>query len=130
MFPKFAGKSSIKFTSWYEQILSTLAIPPRQSLYNKSENDIVNKSQATESLSQKLYSALQVFLQGETQTIMRAKHHLRGKDLAYLKALKSIYKQKLTKVEIINKEREYNSLFCKQDESLDSLAARRIALKQ
>ena len=115
-FPKFSGKSSADFTSWYEQILSIIAIPPWQQLYDSATNDVVDESQAPTVLSQKLYSSLQVCMQGEAQTIMRDKTHLRGKSISYLKTLKSIFKHKLTKVELISKEVEYNSLFRKTDE--------------
>ena len=129
-FPKFSGKSSSDFTSWYEQILSILAIPPWQKLYDPITNDVVEESDQVATLSQKLYSSLQISMQGEAQTIMRSKSHLRGKGLSYLKALKSIYKHKLSKVELITKETEYNSLFRKTDESIDSFAARCVALQQ
>jgi len=78
----------------------------------------------------KLYSSLKLCIQGQAQAIMNTKTHLRGRGLEYLKTLHTIYKKKLTKVEIINKETEYNNLYRLQDESLDAFAARCLSLHQ
>jgi len=84
-------------------------------MYDKSRNAVINEEDANESLSMKLYSSLKLFIQGEAQTIMNTKTHLRGRGLEYLKTLHTIYKKRLTKVEIINKETEYNNLHRKND---------------
>ena len=129
-FPKFSGKSTTEFVTWYDQVLSILAIPPWQSLYDKTTNRVIQENEAKESLSMKLYSSLKLCVQGQAQTIMNTKTHLRGRGLEYLKTLHTIYKKKLTKVEMINKESEYNNLYRLQDENLDAFAARCIFLHQ
>jgi len=129
-FPKFSGKSTTEFITWYDQVLSILAIPPWQSLYDKSANAVITEELADESLSMKLYSSLKLCIQGQAQSIMNTKTHLRGRGLEYLKTLHTIYRKKLTKVEIINKETEYNSLYRKDEESLDAFAARCLLIHQ
>jgi len=129
-FPKFSGKSTNEFITWYDQVLSILAIPPWQSLYDKSTNTVITEELADESLSMKLYSSLKLCIQGQAQSIMNTKTHLRGRGLEYLKTLHTIYRKKLTKVEIINKETEYNNLYRKNEESLDAFAARCLLIHQ
>ena len=129
-FPKFSGKSTTEFITWYDQVLSILAIPPWQSLYDKGTNAVIAEELADEPLSMKLYSSLKLCIQGQAQSIMNTKTHLRGRGLEYLKTLHTIYKKKLTKVEIINKETDYNNLYRKNEESLDAFAARCLLIHQ
>ena len=128
--PKFKGKSRLEFRTWYDQVLSLLQAPPWNALYNAEVDDIIEESPSPSQLSQKLYAALRVSMEGDAQTIMMGKKHLRGKGLQFLQTLRRTYYDKLTKTEIAQLEDEYSKLSRLPEERIDTYAARCLQIQR
>jgi len=128
--PKFKGKSRLEFRAWYDQVLSLLQAPPWHALYNGTNDDVIDETEAPTQLSQKLYAALRTSMEGDAETIMMGKKHLRGKGLLFLQTLRRTYFDKLTKTEVAKLEDEYSKLSRKPNERIDTFAARCIQIQQ
>jgi len=130
-FPKFNGSEKSDFKAWYHQVLSILSTPPWHVVFK----DINTKTLAQDDdipteLSRKLFSHLLMAMTGNAEKLMMTKKEVWGKGLLFLFTLRSAYKQKLQRADLIKKEREYAEMYMKPTETIADYGARCIDLRQ
>ena len=126
-FPKFSGKSSTEFHSWYDSVLSILSAPQWQSVYKDLPNKILHTNEDIDpNLSSKLFSYLSPSMADGAKTLMMTKKLAWGKGLLYLKILKQPYREPLQTADIFDKHKNYLISFQKKSESINDVAARLI----
>ena len=103
LFPNFQGTDKDNFDNWYGCVLSILATPEWDKLYDPMTHDVVIDEDIHPTLSKYLFSSLNLCVDGNAKKIMVGKRHLRGNGLTYLKALKTMYRRQLPRL-LINKK--------------------------
>jgi len=130
-FPKFAGKSKEEFRLWYDQILAVLTYPTWRNVYKDvSTRSLKTDDEIDPDLSAELFTALRTSVTGNAEKLMITKKSTLGKGLTFLSILHDTYKVDLQRADLLQKEREYLSMYQKNSETIDDFAARCITLRE
>jgi len=111
-FPKFYGKNKSKFKSWYDQVIAVLSCPPWSTVFHDiPSEELKTDENIPQTLSSKLFYALRLAVSGNAEKLMMTKKQSWGKGLLYLSILKSPYKEKLYRTDLLKTETEFANLF-------------------
>jgi hypothetical protein len=88
--PKFSGETK-KFRDWYLSIMTQVSLPPWNSLYDATTNDIVSTTMNTV-LNGKFYSKIILALEGKALKHAVSRKHVRANGLLLLQELTKAYK--------------------------------------
>ena len=94
--PKFSAKDNEVFIDWYDDVLCILALDEWSHIYDSSTNDLcLATTTANAKLSEHLYTAIRLALQGKAGSVMKGyEHRFRNRGVELLHQMKPIFHPK------------------------------------
>ena len=123
--PKFSNKSTEDFVDWYDDVLSILCHSEWKNIYDKTILDIIpTTTLSTSKISEHLYTALRLSLQGDAGLLMKSSaHRYRNLGIEYLHAMKPIFHPKWAPSEVSTKISAFYAHFRQPTATIDQYAS-------